>query len=199
MALRRLAEALAEYEIVGVATNVAFLQRVIAHDAFATAKLDTGLIARHHDALFPPPSPPSAPILLAAALAETLALVARADAAARASGDPHSPWNAIDPWWPNSASHALTFGSSMARRGTRSRVRRTGRLARASAGCGGAGAAVTSRRATGGSSSSPSGGVRRDRGSDGDERHVFSGGAHCRLRSSTRSPTPATRRRTAAT
>jgi len=108
-ALRRLAEALAAYEIVGVATNVAFLRRVVAHDAFATAKLDTGLIARHHAELFPPPAPPSVPILLAAALAETLALVARADAAARASGDPHSPWNEIDPWWPNTARHALAF------------------------------------------------------------------------------------------
>ncbi len=50
-ALRRLAEALAEYEIVGVATNVAFLQRVVAHEAFASGNVDTGLIARHQDAL----------------------------------------------------------------------------------------------------------------------------------------------------
>ena len=44
-ALRRLAEALAAYEIVGVATNVAFLQRVVAHEAFASGNVDTGLIA----------------------------------------------------------------------------------------------------------------------------------------------------------
>jgi len=108
-ALRRLAEALAAYEIVGVATNVAFLQRVIAHDAFATGRLDTGLIARHHAELFPPPPPPSQQELLAAALAETLALVDGAAAAAPGSGDPYSPWNEIDPWWPNSAQHALAF------------------------------------------------------------------------------------------
>jgi propionyl-CoA carboxylase alpha chain len=51
-ALRRLAEALAGCEIVGVATNVAFLQRVVAHEAFASARRHR-LIARHHDALFP--------------------------------------------------------------------------------------------------------------------------------------------------
>jgi 3-methylcrotonyl-CoA carboxylase alpha subunit len=38
-ALRRMGEALADYEIAGVATNVAFLRRVIAHDAFASATL----------------------------------------------------------------------------------------------------------------------------------------------------------------
>src|SRR5664279_1565342 len=52
-ALRRLARALEQYRIVGVTTNVAFLQRLIAHPAFADAALDTGLIARNHDALFP--------------------------------------------------------------------------------------------------------------------------------------------------
>ena len=111
-ALRRLTEALAEYEIVGVATNVAFLQRVVAHDAFATAKLDTGLIARNHAALFPPLAPLSMPVLLAAALAEVVAIVERAAASARASSDPHSPWGDVDPWWPNSVRHAvaLTFG-----------------------------------------------------------------------------------------
>ena len=67
-ALRRLAEALAEYEIVGVATNVAFLQRVVAHEAFASGDVDTGLIARHHDALFPAAAPVAGDALLAAAL-----------------------------------------------------------------------------------------------------------------------------------
>ncbi|NDP43365.1 MAG: acetyl-CoA carboxylase biotin carboxylase subunit, partial [Aromatoleum sp.] len=75
-ALRRLAEALAEYEIVGVATNVAFLQRVVAHHAFASGDVDTGLIARHHDALFPPRTAVARDIVLAAALAEVETLAA---------------------------------------------------------------------------------------------------------------------------
>ena len=116
-ALRRLAEALAEYEIVGVATNIAFLQRVIAHEAFASGNVDTGLIARHQDALFPAAVPVSDDTLLAAALAETRALVEERAAAACASGDPHSPWHAVDPWWVNSARHtiAYTFGAGEAR------------------------------------------------------------------------------------
>jgi 3-methylcrotonyl-CoA carboxylase alpha subunit len=108
-ALRRLAEALAEYEIVGVATNVAFLQRVIAHEAFASGNVDTGLIARHQDALFPAAAPLGDDTLLAAALAETGALVRERAVAAGASGDPHSPWHAVDPWWVNSARHAISF------------------------------------------------------------------------------------------
>jgi 3-methylcrotonyl-CoA carboxylase alpha subunit len=109
MALRRLDTALAGWEIVGVATNVAFLRRLASHDAFATAKLDTGLIARHHDALFPPSMPASRDTLLAAALAEARSLEVRAAAAAAVSGDPHSPWHAIDPWWPGTDAHALAF------------------------------------------------------------------------------------------
>jgi 3-methylcrotonyl-CoA carboxylase alpha subunit len=108
-ALARLRAALADYEIVGVATNVAFLRRVVAHDAFASGNVDTGLIARHHAALFPPRSPASAPALLAAALAEVQALIAERAAAARSSCDPHSPWHVVDPWWPNSAIHAITL------------------------------------------------------------------------------------------
>jgi 3-methylcrotonyl-CoA carboxylase alpha subunit len=108
-ALHRLAEALAEYEIVGVATNVAFLKRVVSHHAFASGAVDTGLIARHHDALFPAAAPVAADALVAAALAETHALAAEREAGARASGDPHSPWHALDPWWVNSGRHALSF------------------------------------------------------------------------------------------
>ncbi|MEO8305254.1 MAG: acetyl/propionyl/methylcrotonyl-CoA carboxylase subunit alpha [Betaproteobacteria bacterium] len=110
-ALRRLAEALGEYEIVGVATNVAFLRRVVTHEAFASGNVDTGLIARHHAALFPPSRPVPAHALLAAALAEVRALVAERAAAARTSADPYSPWHVVEPWWPNSGLHsiALTF------------------------------------------------------------------------------------------
>jgi 3-methylcrotonyl-CoA carboxylase alpha subunit len=180
-ALRRLAAALAGYEIVGVATNVEFLQRVVAHDAFATARLDTGLIARHHDALFPPPPPLPADALLAAALGEVTALVDERAGGAGQSGDPHSPWNAVDPWWPNSDAHAiaLTFADgetrhdvALRRDGAGWRValparsvaatvtRRDGRLAII---VDGAEFAATVVRA-------------------GEERHVFCDGAHRRLR-----------------
>jgi 3-methylcrotonyl-CoA carboxylase alpha subunit len=106
-ALRRLRRALGEYQIVGVATNVAFLRRVISHDAFASARLDTGLIARHHAELFPAAAAPSAEVLAIAALGECVALREAAAARASASGDPYSPWHAIDSWWLGSNDHAI--------------------------------------------------------------------------------------------
>jgi 3-methylcrotonyl-CoA carboxylase alpha subunit len=51
-ALARLDAALAQTHIVGLATNVAFLRRVVGTQAFATADLDTALIEREHEALF---------------------------------------------------------------------------------------------------------------------------------------------------
>jgi 3-methylcrotonyl-CoA carboxylase alpha subunit len=112
-ALRHLADALAQYRVVGVATNVAFLQRLIAHPAFVAAKLDTGLIARYQADLFPPAAPPSATVLAVVALAEVSRLRARAAAAAASSTDPYSPWHEIGSWWLNSDEHAiaLTFAT----------------------------------------------------------------------------------------
>ena len=116
-ALRRLSDALAAYEIVGVATNVAFLQRVVAHEAFASGNVDTGLIARNHAALFPPPPPLPDDALLAAGLAEVQSIATARAAAARTTTDPHSPWHAVDSWWPNSRRHAvaLVFADGEAR------------------------------------------------------------------------------------
>ena len=107
-ALRRLKAALAEYRVAGVTTNVAFLQRVLGHEAFANGRVDTGLIARHHAALFPPPSAPSANVLAIAALGELASLREAAAACARASEDPWSPWHALDTWWLNSDRYAIT-------------------------------------------------------------------------------------------
>ena len=62
-ALARLDAALRDTHIVGVATNVAFLRRVVNSRAFATADLDTALIERERAALFdaPPPRRPRSP------------------------------------------------------------------------------------------------------------------------------------------
>jgi 3-methylcrotonyl-CoA carboxylase alpha subunit len=110
-ALRRLKAALAEYRVAGVSTNIAFLQRVLAHEDFANGQFDTGLIARHHAALLPPPPAPTEQVLAVAALGELSRLRQAAAARARASGDPASPWHDIATWWLNSDQHAidLTF------------------------------------------------------------------------------------------
>jgi 3-methylcrotonyl-CoA carboxylase alpha subunit len=54
-ALARMSQALAAFQVVGPATNIAFLGRLIVSEPFAGADLDTGLIERHHDSLFPEP------------------------------------------------------------------------------------------------------------------------------------------------
>jgi 3-methylcrotonyl-CoA carboxylase alpha subunit len=58
-ALARMSSALSDYQIVGVATNVAFLKRLIDSTAFSGAQLDTGLIERNQHELFPPHAPAS--------------------------------------------------------------------------------------------------------------------------------------------
>ena len=99
--------ALAECEVVGVATNIAFLERLIKHEAFAAGQLDTGLIDKHRAALFPLPSPTPKRALLVAALAEYADIAQTAAARAAMSGDPHSPWHSIDAWWNASATYAI--------------------------------------------------------------------------------------------
>jgi 3-methylcrotonyl-CoA carboxylase alpha subunit len=68
-ALSRMAQALSQYEVVGLASNVGFLKRLVESQPFAAADLDTGLIARHHDALFPPHRPAPLQVLGLAAAA----------------------------------------------------------------------------------------------------------------------------------
>ncbi len=99
-ARQRMLQALAEFRIVGVTNNVAFLARLVACPAFAQADLDTGLIERERDFLFPDAAnaaPPQEAWLLAA-LAELLRDRNDARAQARASADPYSPWHLRDGW-----------------------------------------------------------------------------------------------------
>ncbi|HEY6967355.1 MAG TPA: acetyl/propionyl/methylcrotonyl-CoA carboxylase subunit alpha [Burkholderiales bacterium] len=112
IALGRLRAALAGCEIVGVSTNVEFLARTVASRAFTSGDLDTHLIERSRAELFPSEQGASDEDLAAAALAELMAEQAQAATAARASGDPHSPWHIVDGWRLNLGSHhELTFSS----------------------------------------------------------------------------------------
>jgi 3-methylcrotonyl-CoA carboxylase alpha subunit len=52
-ALARMAQALSQYQIVGLSSNIAFLKRLIESKAFSSADLDTGLIERNQSDLFP--------------------------------------------------------------------------------------------------------------------------------------------------
>ncbi|CAH2604198.1 Propionyl-CoA carboxylase alpha chain [Rhodovastum atsumiense] len=100
-ALRRLAAALAEYEVAGVQTNLGLLRAIAAHPAFAGADLDTGFILRHEAELMPPAAanPVDTTVVWAAATMALLRdqLVAK-QAQAAASADTWSPWGLADAW-----------------------------------------------------------------------------------------------------
>ena len=109
-ALRRLRSALAEYQVVGVTTNVEFLAAVAVHPAFAAGELDTGFIERHKDVLFPESRPATGRILALAALDVLLRRSAEAEKMAAASRDRWSPWHLTTGWQMNSDNHhVLTF------------------------------------------------------------------------------------------
>ncbi|MBW7924129.1 MAG: acetyl/propionyl/methylcrotonyl-CoA carboxylase subunit alpha [Burkholderiaceae bacterium] len=108
-ALARMARALAKFEVVGPASNVDFLARLVANRAFASGDLDTGLIEREKDALLPAPTKPS---LRRRALAVATVLAAEFDesrsSAAHEWGD--DPWNARSGWRPGAPlARALQF------------------------------------------------------------------------------------------
>src|SRR5471032_278316 len=89
-ALARMSQALSEYQIVGLATNIAFLKRLIEGAAFSGADLDTGLIERNHATLFPPAHAASDAAL---ALAAVSLIESEKDVSAAQSGS-----NKADPW-----------------------------------------------------------------------------------------------------
>jgi 3-methylcrotonyl-CoA carboxylase alpha subunit len=104
-ALRRLRQALADYQVVGVSTNIEFLSAVAAHPAFAAAEVETGFIDRHSSALFVAPGPVPERVLALAALDVLLHREKEVAGQAAASPDPHSPWNATDGWRLNDDNH----------------------------------------------------------------------------------------------
>ncbi|MDE2428255.1 MAG: ATP-grasp domain-containing protein, partial [Burkholderiales bacterium] len=91
-ALARMAQALAQYQIVGLHSNIAFLSRLISSEAFAGADLDTGLIARNEAQLFPEPQKASIHVI---ALAIAALLVAE-----KSQGS--DPWQSSHGWRMNS-------------------------------------------------------------------------------------------------
>ena len=102
-ALTRMSAALAECEVVGPSTNIAFLGRLIASHPFSTADLDTGLIERYYDELFPVAPMPSLSSLCLAAVMLTLDECA-------VSAD---PWSQPTAWRMNShLSRELSFSDA---------------------------------------------------------------------------------------
>ena len=88
-ALARLDDALAQTHIVGLATNVQFLRRVLRSESFAGANLDTALIERERAVLFGQDEV-GLPLAVAAAVAQTLLAERTAEGA--------DPFSKTDGW-----------------------------------------------------------------------------------------------------
>ena len=99
-AVQHLSLALAEYEVVGVQTNLALLRAIAAHEAFGAGAFDTGFIGRHAEVLMPP-EPAASPTVLAAAVLTML----DDPAPSLPSEDMWSPWNTPDAWRMNGAGY----------------------------------------------------------------------------------------------
>ncbi|HSW84329.1 MAG TPA: biotin carboxylase N-terminal domain-containing protein, partial [Usitatibacter sp.] len=89
---RRMQEALAETQILGVTTNLAFLERVARHPAFLAGDTDTAFIERHRADLLPEAGAAPAEALVAAAARAFM------DEQAAIASRPPSPWNDTRGW-----------------------------------------------------------------------------------------------------
>ena len=94
-ALQRMREALAQCDIVGLKSNVEFLERLVRHPAVVEGRIDTGYLDRHLDEFLPAADTKGAAPLFAAAIA---VLLADAATPAVSPDDPHSPWSMRDTW-----------------------------------------------------------------------------------------------------
>ncbi|GLK90829.1 acetyl/propionyl/methylcrotonyl-CoA carboxylase subunit alpha [Pseudomonas turukhanskensis] len=123
----RLLAMLDEFAVGGVKTNLAFLQRILAHPAFAAAELDTGFIPRYQEQLLPAPAelPPAFWQLAARAWQLTQVPQQRDD-------DPYAPWAGTSGWragLPSETDLHLSCGSEqqvVRLRGNDASVRRQG-------------------------------------------------------------------------
>ena len=89
-AARRLLSALARTEILGVRTNLAFLERLVAHPAFLAGHTDTAFIETHRADLLPPVGDVPLEALVAAAV--------RVHLDERAAFSGASPWDDAGGW-----------------------------------------------------------------------------------------------------
>ena len=93
----RMLRALGDIRVSGLQTNIAFLRRLMADEAFASADLDTGLIERRYDALFPANGtlPDAALALAAVAILQSQGY---AGTAGGNGGVPADAWTVADGW-----------------------------------------------------------------------------------------------------
>lgn len=97
--IARMRQALLGTHIIGLHTNIGFLHRLMSNDAFVSADLDTGLIEKQRDTLFPPAQPSSTETLAYA----VVSYVANHGLTHSRAGDKpttgfRDPWASTDYW-----------------------------------------------------------------------------------------------------
>jgi 3-methylcrotonyl-CoA carboxylase alpha subunit len=170
-ALARMSRALGDYQIVGLASNVAFLKRLVESAPFAGADLDTGLIERHRDSLFPAAQAAPLPALV---LAAAMLLDSERNAVAR------DPWSSASGWRMNGAlTRKLDFSDDAGRQLVEVGYRGNGWIVQA----GGQRAALALAERDGARFTVKLDGavVRGDVVREGENFHVFTGGVHYTL------------------
>ncbi|MFM7204341.1 MAG: acetyl/propionyl/methylcrotonyl-CoA carboxylase subunit alpha [Myxococcota bacterium] len=100
-AAARMREALGDYVLQGVTTNLEFLRDVVCHPAYLEGKTYTSFIEHHLTPWQPRQARVPDEALIAAAVAELLekeAGVSVASGEVRTGGDPYSPWTRLGAW-----------------------------------------------------------------------------------------------------
>lgn len=97
-ALRRLREALAEVDVLGPKSNVAFLERLLSHPNVVDGSIDTSYLDQHLDAVLGDVQTIPPLVLFVAACAALLQEERNAQVTAAGSNDPQSPWAKTDAW-----------------------------------------------------------------------------------------------------
>ncbi|HEY7871926.1 MAG TPA: biotin carboxylase N-terminal domain-containing protein [Rudaea sp.] len=95
-ALMRMREALAQCEVAGPKSNIAFLERLVRHPAVIEGRIDTGYLDLHLEEFLPLSQQAEPALAFAAASAWLLHEETNVHTAAAASSDPHSPWARAD-------------------------------------------------------------------------------------------------------
>lgn len=98
-AIDRLRQALNNFQIIGLTSNLSFLLQLSNNAAFIRGELSTDFIASQSTHLFSNQANPH--IWVLAALAQTLHSQKNAHTFASQSSDPQSPWFQRDGWWLN--------------------------------------------------------------------------------------------------
>ncbi len=93
-ALSALEQGLKQTEVIGPATNLAFLTGLLGHPSFQEGDVDTTFVHLHRAELMAASEPPGTDALILAGVYEALA----ERGGAGSGGDPYSPWRRRDGW-----------------------------------------------------------------------------------------------------